>query len=169
MRGLGVGILVAALAVAGCGGGDESDTLPSTVKDVTTTTAPAGRALSDWQKASRSICSEYIPQLRAAIAAIESEATVEGVAAEFLKAQTLALEHVERLRSIPVPTERTREVEEVNDRLDRGRQGMESQRREITAGDYAGMNAYLGVLTNYADTDDLYLALDVPECAAPVE
>ena len=104
-------------------------------------------------------------RLMAAIGADEAQSTLEGAVAELKKGLAVSADLIERLRSIPVPTERTRQVERVNDRLDRAAQGVAGERRDLDAGDYDAAGSYMGVLTNYADTDDLYLSLDVSECA----
>ena len=169
MRGLGIGVVVAAFAVAACGGGDEPEALPDTVQDFATTAAPEGRALQDWQVASRSICNEYNPRIDASLAELEAKTTIEGQAAALERGLVLSLEYVERLRAIPVPAERTRPVEQVNDRLDRGLTVISSQLEDLRAGNYRGLISQLGVFHNYLDTDDLYLSLDVPECAPNAE
>ena len=164
---LGIALLVAALVGAGCGGGDDSDSLPDTVQELTTTVAPAGRALADWQEASSAVCEEYNPRIAAAVASIQAQTTDQGVIDEVRKGLVLTLEYLDRLRTLPVPTERSRQVERLNDRLDRAQQAVAGQRRDLEAGDYAGVTGYLGVLTNYTDTDELYESLDVQECVSP--
>jgi hypothetical protein len=169
MRRLGVSVIVLVSALAACGGTDGSDTLPDTVEELTTTVAPEGRALADWQGASRAICLEYTPRVQAALAELDPSMTEEELIATFVAAVDLTLEYVDALRAIPVPTERTRAVERVNDRLDRGRHSLSVLRDSALSDDYGGFRAARGILINYADTDDLYRSLDVPECASPKE
>jgi hypothetical protein len=155
-----------------CGGGDDAgDELPDTVQDLTTTSAPEGRAFADWQAASRFICNQYNPKLEAAAANVIElvETDVEAAFAEYSRLIELILEYVDELRSIPVPTERKRPVEAINDMLDRGAKSVAAVHRNVEMGDFSGFISQRGILLNYADTDPLYRDLDVPECAAPEE
>jgi hypothetical protein len=161
-------VLVVVLAACG-GGGDAAEELPDTVEELTSTTPPEGRGLVDWQEASRSICNEFNPRTETAAEEVVAAGSPEAALTEFTQLVQLVLEYTNRLRSLPVPTERTRQVEAINDRLDRGAKAISALRRNVESGNYGGFVSQHGILTNYANTDDLYISLDVPECAPAAE
>jgi hypothetical protein len=153
--------------VAACGGDGGSDASPTTTaEDTTTSTAPEGRALTDWQEASRAVCEEYDGRLLAVSQRLSEGASDQASIAIFRELVDVTIEYVAALREVPLPAERTLAVERLHDRLDRGTQSLEALRSSLARGDYGGFRASLSTLSNYADTDEQYTALGVPECAA---
>jgi hypothetical protein len=156
-------LVVSVLALASCGG-DGSEPVPATVEEYTTTVPPRGRALTDWQQASSQLCTEFIPRIEAVVDGLGAEPSPDELAVAAGRLIDLDLRFLDRLLAIPVPTERTRSVEQVNDRLRRARQQTEALVSSIARNDYGGVLSARGVLINYTDTNDLYESLDVPEC-----
>ena len=159
--------LVIAISLAACGGSaDEADDVPVTVEPYTTTVPPEGRSLASWQAATRAVCDHYDPLLQSMIdryGILESQGEVIDYLDEALP---IMGDYLDDLRSVPVPTERTREVNEIIDKLDRGETSLEVVRDGALSGSASKVFSSVALIQNYADTDELYRSLGVPECAA---
>ena len=157
---------VAAAGLASCGGGEASEPAPATVEEYTTTQAPRGRAITDWQQASSEVCTEYIPLIERTLDGLGDQPTPDEMAVVFGRVIDLELRFLDALLAIPEPAERTRAVKRVNEKLQRAREQVQVALESVARNDYGAFLSARSVLTNYTDTDGDYEALDVPECVA---
>lgn len=169
MRRLTLAVVVV-LALGACGsGGDDGAEPDDAFVEYTTTTAPPGRSFAEWQAATRSICAVFEPQAQALAASLPDR--VEGAQAivDLIDSMLpLNEEYLAALRAVPIPTERTRSVEQMHERLGRLETEVMGIRAAAERVDHTAAVASSGrMLTVSAELDGLLADLGLPECRTP--
>ena len=164
MRRIGLGLLV--LAVAACGGGSsEADDLPDTVVSLTTTVPPEGRSFAEWAAAVGAQCERLNPIVEAAGADLEAAQSLDAIVAAMDDFVGVMHEFSSEVRAIPVPTERTREVKDLHEGLERMDSSLDAMRESAANGDVSGIQSALGRMENYAELDLLEASELAAACA----
>jgi hypothetical protein len=161
-----LGACLVGLVLVACGGGEDSSDVPDTVIDYETPVAPEGESLADWRKAASAVCVRDIARLNEAIERHGLAETFDELVAVIDELVAINLERIEDLQAIPTPPERARAVGRINDKLDRAGQSLRLLRDSLREQDFGALQTVPGLLINYANTDEDFTALDVPECVS---
>ena len=163
MRWLGACFVVSVLVA--CGGDDTADP-PDTVVDYEAPDAGEGESLADWQEAARAVCIRDVARLGEALERHGTAETIDQLSAAVDELVAINLELIEDIQAIPVPLERARVVNQIHEKLDRADQSLQLLRDSVHEQDYGSLQSIPGILISYANTDEEFTALDVPECVS---
>ena len=164
-----LGACLVGLVFAACGGGDDAADPPDTVVEYEAPDAAEGESLADWQEAAGAVCLRDLARLDEAIERHGTSETIDQLVAAVDELVAINLELIEDIKAIPIPPERERVVNRLHEKLDRADQSLRLLRDSLRDRDYGSLQSVPGLLINYANTDDEFTALDVPECVGPQE
>lgn len=162
-------VVAVAVVLGACSSGDDEPDPDDAFVEYTTTTAPPGQSFAEWQEATRLVCEDFEPRVAALLELlpdrVEGSEAIIGLIDAMLP---LNDEYLAALRSVPLPTERSRAVEQLHDRLDRVEQEAMGIRAAVERLDHTAAVASSGRMVTWGqEADQLLVDLDLPECRTP--